>query len=635
MIKKRLFAFAFAMLLAAGLVLPVFALDTEMPQPTPTVSTEQGIEPSPIEPLPVESSSPPPEPIIPPAFSAELRLSFDGWGLMGTLSEITADMLCVTPCYSLDRSTYLPVEYNNWNISEVDNPTLLRQQCFWEIQSPLAEYLSGEIDSFSIRLKITYQDSSVYFTQAVFFERGDPTPLPDSYLVQGWYDGPVRIIAYRPIRIWGQYHFTVADTATPEELTALLPTQVPVELQIGQPGQTAHSVVVLYTVTWPESPSLTGECTEILADRVTPPEQCTVSIGTERYVVEHLDEIPLQGPELRATFHSVASGTASSLLLSSNANAQPVRISATLPWKPTDSQTIIPEYSLDGETNWIPLEDVLADTPLEDTPPKQESYTVGILDDRVFPFNAYQDGSIPGFYLRLSISGGPLAGKTQVAAWPADYDYVPPRDDSNDSGSGGNRGDAGSGSSSGSDSSSSGGQRPDLPVILPTELPSLPSEVPDTVTAPPSPTPTPAVIPSDEPLPFGEPVKTADTSSIELIPVNMDIQPPPPSPSSHGAFTNTAVSPPSPTSVPTEPTAPEPKPSTPLATPGPVQEPLAAELEAQPLANTAFPPVTATAAAVLVGGGIAVTAISSAVAGSKHAHRFSKLFRILQKWVKR
>lgn len=451
---------------------------------------------------PAEPDGPPPAnglpstPAAPPAFTAELVFNFMGWALFGQLSEMTEEMTAIVPCYSLDGVEYSPEEYNAWQL-DAEDPDLLRQQCYWPIDTPLAEYQAGEIDRFFVKLEITYADGSVVSTEAVRFEREGPAPLPAEYQVQAWYAAPIREVSNRTPSIWGQYHFTVPDTATPEALAALLPETVPVELQLYREGDpTRHEVVVDYTVRWPElTGSGGGTDWDVLALGVTPPEECTVTIGSSVYRLAPPEILPENGPELCATFHPVAAGTAGEVLLSLGADsAQVGGIYATFPKKPTGALEIVPEYSLDGVTGWTAMGDVLADKPLEQTPPKFEGYTVLVLSQGASPLADYSQGTLPGFYVRLRVEGGALAGTTAAAAWPASYDYVPPRDDTGDQGTGGNQNNAGSGGGLGAGSSQSNGQRPGLLPETPTPTTTASPEV-----SRPVPQETPAVTPTPQP----------------------------------------------------------------------------------------------------------------------------------------
>ena len=449
------------------------------------------------------------------------------------------------------------------------------------------------MDCFYFKLEITYGDGSTAFTQTKTFERAGPAPLPKEYQLASWYGPGVLDQALGR----GQYHFTVPSTATAAELAALLPDRVPVELQIYRQGDpTRHTALVEYAVSWPEQPLFDGSTdADVIAASITPPKTCTVTLGTKVYEVAPPAILPENGAELRATFHPATAAEATQVLLSVDNNAEKKGIRATFPQKPTGATAIIPEYSLDGRTGWVPLADVLPSAPLESVPPRFESYTLGILDGATPPLADYASGAIAGFYVRLRVEGGVLAGTTQAVAWPASYDYVPPRDDSQDEGSGGNNGNIGSGNTEGN-SSSNGGQRPDLPeegAVEPPPTPVPPSLEQPVVglVLPPEPVPPP------EPTP-GEHRGEEGTAPSKPAPEPTQLDAP------EGDPTETIEPPPAPTSVPAPEATPSPVPTAPLPEKAP-----APTLEASPARPPHRPVTIPVAAAVLsltVGGGIAV-----------------------------
>ncbi|MEG2173940.1 MAG: hypothetical protein RR135_00455 [Oscillospiraceae bacterium] len=399
---------------------------------------------------------PPPQPEIddPLPFTAELRKSAIEYGVYGRLSETSDDIAEIVPCYSLDGNSYMEEKYNKW-IVDASDPDLNQQQCFWQTDIPLKKFLAKEIDKFYIKMKISYHNGQVRWTEPGCISRSlEIQPVPDDFLIEAWYDTPIRMIQFKPLKIWGAYHFTVSDTSTTKELAALLPQQIPVELQFTQNGQHLINKSVPYMAMWPTDISLDNEVVEVIATEITPPEEVNVSIGTDNYQMQNLEKIPFQGMELKAIFHRIPVGTPSSLKIRATEDG----ISATLPLKPTGATKIVPEYSTDGGEKWITLSNVLPNCPVESTLPKQECYTVPILESDAAPMKEYLNQTIAGFSVRLRIEGGALVGLTQTETWPAAYDYVPPRDDTNEDGGTGNNGNIGAGTGGSTDA----GQRPGL-----------------------------------------------------------------------------------------------------------------------------------------------------------------------------
>ncbi|MEG0272977.1 MAG: hypothetical protein RR639_05370 [Hydrogenoanaerobacterium sp.] len=381
-----------------------------------------------------------------------LKQSFEGYGIFVTLPDMSEDMTSIIPCYSFDDIDYTAEDYNALLV-DLSQKT---QQCFWSMESPLLEYLAGKKDKFYIKLKITYQNGIESMTQSACISRSlEEQQLPADCNLAAWYDTPIRTIQYNPLKIFGQYHFTVPANATPAELAALLPAQVPVELQITQNRQKLHNELVKYYVEWPTDISLSGATTKIAAVKLTPPQEIKVSIGEKTYSIKKTESIHFDGPELFVSFHAVDKNTKSTLLLDETTNG----LRATLPLKPTGAKEILPEYSVDGGKSWVSTQDILHSSPLTSYPPRFESYTAPILDCTKAPMKDYCDKKISGFLVRLKINGGAFDGLTEPAKWPADYVYTPPRDDTNDDGGTGNNGNIGAGGGE----SNSGGQRPSLP----------------------------------------------------------------------------------------------------------------------------------------------------------------------------
>ncbi|MEG1779260.1 MAG: hypothetical protein RR263_04100, partial [Oscillospiraceae bacterium] len=366
---KNISAIVLNLAIIISLIVPTFAEDT----PEYSINSNEPIGIEEIEP------SEKTQDLLP--FTVELCQSFEGYSIKGTLKDISTDMVSIIPCYSFDGENYIPEEYNKWEIY-TDMQT---QQCFWESDIPLKEFLDKKENSIYFKLKITYEDNTVVWTQANSIVR-DLTikPLPDDYLVQAWYDSPIRIIKYSsPPEICGQYNFTVSDTATTEDLMALLPEQIPIELQISQSSQSISSEVVEYTAKWQANDIVLNDKTaEIATNEITLSDEITVYIGTNLYRIQDVDSILFNASELRATFNRISSDTPSEVLLSTDGFNG---VKATLPLKPTSATSIIPEYSLDGGTNWIALPEVLSSCPLETEQPKEPGYTVRILDGNSAP----------------------------------------------------------------------------------------------------------------------------------------------------------------------------------------------------------------------------------------------------------
>ncbi|MEG2039029.1 MAG: hypothetical protein RRZ73_04800, partial [Oscillospiraceae bacterium] len=399
--------------------------------------------------------------VEPLSFTIKLFYTHEGYSIKGTLGDISDDMVSIVPCYSLDGESYTAIKDCEWQI-EPNDPDMQTQQCFWQGDKPLQDYVDKKTDTIYVKLEITYTDDTVVFTEADSIVRDTAVkPLPDDYSeIYARYDAAILMRKGRPSHFWGQYHFTVADTTTDEELMALLPKQIPVELQVSQAAQNVYTENLEYTAEWNiDDITLKGEITEINTSKITAPKEATIYIGTNIYKIEDMSRINFNDEMLRVDFHKVASGTQSELILSAYGDLTSDVLQATMPLKPTGATSIIPEYSLDGGKSWISTQDIFPNAPLETAMPKIASYTVNVLDADLAPLKDYLDKKISGFMLRLKIDGGVFNGVTKEAQWPTDYEYIPPIDDTDIEGSGGNNGNVGSGNGGGTVD----GQRPNLP----------------------------------------------------------------------------------------------------------------------------------------------------------------------------
>lgn len=401
-----------------------------------------------------------------PDFHAEFRIDFEGRGIVGYLSEMNECMTEIIPCYSLDGETYFSSEFGKWliDVDHLEDPNVLRQQCFWAVDEPIRSYQAGEIDGFYVNLQITYCDGTVVNTESVLFERGTPTPLPDHFKLSGMYGRAVRQMQFDPpaYDVWGEYHLTVPTDISSEELQGLLPGQVPVEINAYESSSRNYVAEVDYNVIWPQDISFfIADTLEIAAEGIVPPAECEFKGEEDIYFVNHsrLEAMQYDHSDFRAVLHFVSPETQSELLLSAGENGLAESgIGGTLPLKPTGAESIVSEYSVDGGENWISLHDVAKSNPVESYLPKEASYTATIVKGDDKPVQEYMTGLIDGFSLRLRIEGSVFSQVTEVQNWPPNYEYFPPTDDTDDEGSGGNENNAGS-----SGSSSNGGMHPSVP----------------------------------------------------------------------------------------------------------------------------------------------------------------------------
>lgn len=403
------------------------------------------------------------------SFSAELKLTSEGWGIYGTISQMTDDMTEIVPCFSFDGESYIETAYNSWGLDAAD-PQMLRQQCFWSNEDPIFSWINGSEKLFFVRLQITYADGATVYTQPELFQHQRIGDLPEDYMISGAYAPTIRMRADLPSKLWGQYCITVPESVTEEELHGLLPSKVPVELTVNKQGEAGVKQVVFFQVQWEDYfaqiKTSDEERIEVKAMEIIPSEEYWINIGMKEYRVsqEQMTQMLLTGftgIELKATFHLVKENTSGEILFSEGESGiKESGIRATLPLKPSGAKSIYVEYSLDGGHTFTSVRNIQEAYPPDTMLPKEKSYTATILNAEDAPVKQYLSGDIQGFHVRLRIEGGVFSGVTKTEGWPVEYQYIPPNDDSDDIGSGGNENNAGSGSVGGS--GENGGQRPNL-----------------------------------------------------------------------------------------------------------------------------------------------------------------------------
>ena len=402
-------------------------------------------------------------------FSAEVANQTGLWYLMGTLPDLSDEMTVIEAYYSWDGVNFEQIAETDWELS---GSKQTRITCYPN-ESPLKEYLSNEKNEFYVKLKITggsYEGfSETALIQRLMLPPGDGLPpLLDSseYTVLAGYPATIYKKKFRPFTIYGQYYLTAASDSSAEQLRALLPGSIPVQVDIYNSESKKADASISYTVQWPELPVLSGTSFTLTASSVTPPESATVQLGDNlyRFIPPAVDfGISSNTSPLYATFNLVEKGSVSPLFLSKQGQDYEYGLFATLPLKPTGATAITVEISKDGGAQRVSAGSIsLSEYPIDGIP-NLESYTVQILakDDPLLVKN--ESGNPDGFLVRLHITGSAFAQYTTVEAWPSDYIYTAPIQPGDSSGMEGNRGDAGFNDSDGT------GVRPGTEELIPKE----------------------------------------------------------------------------------------------------------------------------------------------------------------------
>lgn len=206
-----------------------------------------------------------------PMFSAGIEYSFEGYVVKGNFTEFVPDISHIQPLYSLDGETWQAcgVEWDLQQLGTEESDELAKLQnqiCLYSSFEPLRSYLEGNLDCFYLKLHLTRENGITYETQAAVIDRGESRSIPEEMTFCAAFDSSMGIFEKNPFCYYGRYQLTVNADASPEDISALLPDTLPVEVQIQRGGYTVAKGIVDCPVTWkPLSfPRLTaGECVTI------------------------------------------------------------------------------------------------------------------------------------------------------------------------------------------------------------------------------------------------------------------------------------------------------------------------------------------------------------------------------------
>lgn len=430
--------------------------DSETPGDVPVQETSSVEALEPDETVPDEA----------PMFSARIELSPQGYTAVGTIMESLPDTCLVQPLYSLDGESWQTCKMT-WNdlwstgLSE-DFEISQTNTCLYSFDEPLASYLAGKLDRFYLKLQITLESGISYETQSAVIDRGVPQPLPEEFSPVADFIPAMRVRQWRPFVSYGQYQLTVSANMTPEDIAALLPDTLPVEIQIYQGIQPVTDATVNCPVTWkPLAPSqlVSGESVVIedAAEEIIVPAGTLLSTPNGIYQLK--DSLGITHDEIRLVLNVVAENAEPTGVLSGYFKG--LEISFGL--KPTGA-TAIRVYTLsEGESAWTEVPGALLPAVVNAPSSTADSLFTFVLSEEQEPYRSYLaaenagDEAVP-FLVGLKIEGGVYDGRQLILAWPDTYKI--PLQPPTISGLGGNEGNAGSDNKS---DSTLEGQRPDLP----------------------------------------------------------------------------------------------------------------------------------------------------------------------------
>lgn len=224
---------------------PVFAAEIEL---SPEIPPEEAVAAPEI--LPEASQEPdmlPPSEA--PAFDIDLVYSFEGYVVKGTFSEFTDDINQIHTLYSLDGESYQECG-EEWRLPAPEESFQQTQICLYDTFKPLKSYLEGTIDSFYLKLCLTLKNGNTYESQTAFIDRGESQSVPEGITFSAWFAPSVGVIERNPFSCYGRYQLNVSPSATTEEISALLPDTLSVNVELHQERQLFATDTVDCPVTW-------------------------------------------------------------------------------------------------------------------------------------------------------------------------------------------------------------------------------------------------------------------------------------------------------------------------------------------------------------------------------------------------
>lgn len=415
-----------------------------------------------------------PVPAEAPPFRAHLEFRM-GYMVIGTFTDFTTDITLVQTMCSLDGENWQTVNAE-WNLASLgtDNESSLyslqNQPCLFPIYEPLKSYLEGTIDRFYVKLRITRENGLFYDTQSAVIERGDPKPIPEGAERGAWFssgiavhepapDSPHHYIGY------GRYQITVPADAAAEEIAALLPDTLPVEIRFRDEQGFLAIGTVDCPITWkPLSLSAlsSGESITIpdAAEEIVVPSGTLISTPLGIFQLDEplsLDTPPTTD-EIRLVLNVGPESKNPTGVLREGKDG----LEVAFHYKPTGAVSIQTYVLTEGENVWTELSGLSLLDELQQPSTANSGYALVLRNDQE-PYRSYLNAAGTGqtpapFFIGLKIEGGIYDGKQLILPWPDIYEKLP--DLPKISGAGGNEGNAGADDKNDSTVS---GQRPNLP----------------------------------------------------------------------------------------------------------------------------------------------------------------------------
>ncbi len=379
-----------------------------------------------------------------PPFRAHIEHPYMGYTVRGVFKDFTPDIIRIDTLYSLDGGNWQTVVGGDWLLSNLGTDdkdklyTLENQYCVYNAYEPMKSYTSGEIDRFYLKLRITKKNGLSYETQSAVIERGGLQPIPEGTAYNAMFSSALAVREPDPgspyrFRMYGRYQLTVSADATAEEISALLPDTLPVEVQLSHGRDFRIDGTVNCPVTWKtlSLPRLSaGESITIpdAAEEIVVPSGTllTTPVGTFRLDRPiFLDSFPLTD-EVRLVLNvsdqdGIPAGT-----LKEDRDGLKIAFRQT----PTGAADIQAYVLTEGESIWTELTGLSLLKELNTQPSTENSGFALVLRSDQEPYRSFlaaqKAGTIPTpFFVGLKIKGGIYDGRQLILPWPDIYDELP------------------------------------------------------------------------------------------------------------------------------------------------------------------------------------------------------------------
>lgn len=431
-----------------------------------SVSASEGMEGT-------ECSEDFPVPDEPPAFHVRIENWYSGYTLIGTFTDFTPDMIRIDTLYSLDGKSWRAITGGDWNLYGLDEEQGASpdQPCCYNAYEPLKSYTTGDIDRFYLKLCITKRNGLTYESQTAVIERGGIQPIPEGTMRYACFPSSMIVresVSAPPynFRMYGRYQLTVSEDAIAEEISALLPDTLPVEVQLIRGRDFKVNGVVDCPVTWkPLSlpQLLAGETITIpdVAEPIVVPAGTLLSTSLGSFELE--EPLAIDEPPITDEVRLVLNVSPSDKSLAGVLKQTPDGLSIALHQKPTGAVSIEAYVMTEGESGWTELLGFSLLKEMNDQYSTENSGFALVLYNDQEPYKSYLESKEAGveptsFFVGFKIEGGIYDGRQLILAWPDIYEELPDLPEVGRSE--GNEGNAGA---TNKGDSTESGQRPDLP----------------------------------------------------------------------------------------------------------------------------------------------------------------------------